>query len=611
MSDKESSPNLWLPIDYWNLNEVFTTESISPISFYSLRGFGNPVNRIHGRFEDINYLVLFQDKFDSDVTIEICSELLDESFLQRTKSGYSEYYKTIYLRKGLFKVHFTERRKMQEYINQQFMLLEVKAVNKYQLDHFVVADLESRRVSEVSYQPKFFTDYSEKEPYFDRAYNQVKGMIYGYVIGNLGSLGTDEQGLISDLTKLKNLIGSAHTDLALTEHYSNYWLINVKKQVKDCSSKYFELFHQNSDVFDRLILRLVEVDNLNKMRCEEIEKHKSPEYAFNFEKAQEELEQARQKVFEYESQHNINSLKSELERIKQEEKRRGEAKGKAREYYKKGSVEHTRKTQIKNRIEEFEKSNPQYEYLLSNVSFSKNRVSSYQSNGTQFDTSIKEQFNRISDQLNDVLKRTKRFFLNINNEDSELPDISFTIDLDVLTHHYYRSQKIYKDFSIELPHSLSDEISDQEKELLKISLNAILSFPQGRLGTYSEEGVLQIIAEIGKHLADGDAKNTLRDYYAYRTAKKDNFVFPKSDTLASIVVFLMKVQGHDQINKMLIAKGVQHKNIAFMLYGAYIGFANLPKTFTNLIFDSSNKTLQDYLDNYLFDCYLKTGSIKH
>jgi hypothetical protein len=116
---------------------------------------------------------------------------------------------------------------------------------------------------------------------------------------------------------------------------------------------------------------------------------------------------------------------------------------------------------------------------------------------------------------------------------------------------------------------------------------------------------LKIIAEIGKHLPDSDFKNTLRDYYAYRTAKSENFEFPKNDILANIIVFFMKLQGHDQINKMLITKSIQHKQIAFILYGAYTGFANLPKTFTSLIFEGENQLLRYSIDDYMFNNYLK------
>ncbi len=611
MAKKKITNHLWLPINQWNLNEVFTTESISPISFYAIRGFGNPVNRNEGRFEDANYLVMFEEPVASEIIIEIYPELLDKSVLQDSKLGYYEYYKTIYLQKGHFKVHFENEVKLLEFLNQQFMLLEVKTVNKYKLESFVISENKPKQLRQVSYQQKILSEQSEKEPFFDKAFNQIKGLIYGYVVGSLGSLDENEQGLVSDLTKLKNTIGGVHTDIALSEQYLNFWLINVKKQIRDCEERYKKQFdNKTSDVFRTLTLRLQEVDNLNKMRCEEFSKQKSQNYKRDFETEQENLEQARREVYLYECKYNITPLKEEFEKIKQEEKERGEAKGKKREYYKKeeNSEKFYRKQELKNEIEEFEKNDNEYKALKNNVYALEGRIKNFQQGGTQFDTSINEQFNRITEQLNDIVKKTNNYFLSKNNKDSELPDISIKIDLDSLTNFYFEKNQSYSNFSIQLPDVLSDKISKQEIELLNSSLNSVLSFPQGRLGNYSEENVLKIIAEIGKNLPDSDLKNTLREYYLYRTAKSDNFVFPVNDILASIIIFLMKLQGHDQINKMLIAKSVKNKKVAFMLYGAYTGFANLPKTFTNLIFDSENHKLQYFIDNYLFNTLIKSKS---
>ncbi|MDX5325783.1 MAG: hypothetical protein LPK80_05935, partial [Bacteroidota bacterium] len=75
MGSKKIKTSFWLPINMWNLNEVFTTESISPISFYSVRDFGNPVNRNESKNEDPNYLVLFEERDSSDITIEISDKL--------------------------------------------------------------------------------------------------------------------------------------------------------------------------------------------------------------------------------------------------------------------------------------------------------------------------------------------------------------------------------------------------------------------------------------------------------------------------------------------------------------------------------------------------------
>ena len=70
--------------------------------------------------------------------------------------------------------------------------------------------------------------------------------------------------------------------------------------------------------------------------------------------------------------------------------------------------------------------------------------------------------------------------------------------------------------------------------------------------------------------------------------------------LANVIVFLMKSQGPDQINKKLAAKNIGYKKIAYMLYGAYVGFANMPKTFTNPLFDFGGVKHFNYIDDYLF-----------
>ena len=129
--------SLWLPINLWNLNELFTTESISPISFYEERNFGNPVNRNQEAIEDTNKLILFDDAVQSLILLKISNALLDTNYLTEIKSSKKsglksfEYSKTIYLKKGNFNVCFSSEVKLNEFLNNTFMLLEVKTTNKY------------------------------------------------------------------------------------------------------------------------------------------------------------------------------------------------------------------------------------------------------------------------------------------------------------------------------------------------------------------------------------------------------------------------------------------------------------------------------------------------
>jgi hypothetical protein len=598
--------SFWLPIDLWNLNELFTTESISPISFYRERNFGNPVNRNQGLIEDTNNLILFDGAVQNPILLKVSTNLLDTNFLTEIKATKKynlrsyEYSKTIYLQKGHFNVYFNSDELLNEFLNNTFMLLEVKTTSKYKNELCI---LETTPDKKAFYQAKLISEKSSLQPFFDRALNQIKGLIYGYLIGSIGTLAENEQNLISDLSKMKNTIGSVHTDIVLSEQYSVFWLINIRKQIKDCQKSYFENFGKQSDVLDTLLLRLEEINNLNKMRCDELLKQKSPTYKLDYEKEQNVLESIKQKLYQYEEKYEITFLREQLVQIKQEEKHRGELKGKAREYFKIGTEEYDRKQELKNLISVFEE-NEDYQILKRDVNLYEERLRNFQFGLTQFDTSITEQFSRISEYLHEITKNTTNYFLSRNNKSNNFPDTSFEISLSRLIDSYFNKTNNYNDFSIVFPKALSNNLNESELVLLSVSVNAILSKPQGRLGNFSEQNILDIIKDIGEHLPENSNKQTLRDYYKYRIGKNDSFNFPENSVMANIIIFLMKLNGHDQINKMLIAKNIHNRQVSFLLYGAYLGFANLPKTFTNVVFDSDNSELFNYIDNHLFKNYI-------
>lgn len=598
--------SLWLPLDLWNLNELFTTESISPISFYRERNFGNPVNRNQGLIEDTNNLILFDEAIQNPILLKVSTALLDTDFLTEIKASKKsnlrsyEYSKTIYLKKGQFKIYFNSNEILNEFLNNTFMLLEVKTTSKYKAELCII---ETAPEKKAFYQAKLISDKPTFQPFFDRAFNQIKGLIYGYIIGSIGTLAEEEQNLISDLSKLKNTIASVHTDIALSEQYSGFWLINIRKLLKDSQKSYFENFGKQSDVLDTLLMRLEEIDNLNKMRCDELSKQKSPSYKRDYEKELISLEKIKQKLFQYEEENEITFLREELEEIKQEEKRKGELKGKTREYFKIGTEEYNRKQELKNLISKFEE-NEDYQILKREVNLFEERLQNYQFGLTQFDTSITEQFSRISEYLHEITKTTTNYFLSRNNKTNNFPDISFEIGLSSLVDFYFDKTNNYSDFSVVFPKELSTNLKDTELELLTVSVNAILSKPQGRLGNFSEQNILDIIKDIGEHLPENSNKQTLREYYKYRIGKNDSFNFSENFVLANIIAFLMKLNGHDQINKMLVAKNIHNRQISFLLYGAYLGFANMPKTFTNIVFDSDNSELLSYIDNHLFSNYI-------
>jgi hypothetical protein len=604
--NKSEVKSLWLPINLWNLNELFTTESISPISFYEERNFGNPVNRNEEAIEDTNKLILFDDAIQSPILLKISSNLLDTNYLTEIKSSKKnslksfEYSKTIYLKKGNFNVCFISEAKLNEFLNNTFMLLEVKTTNKYKSDFIVIEKIQEKT---AFYQAQLISDKTAFQPFFDKAFNQIKGLIYGCVIGSIGTIEEKEQNLITELSKLKNTIGSIHTDIVLSEEYSGIWLLNIRKQIKSCQNSYFENFTIQSDVLETLLLRLEEIDNLNKMRCDELSKQKNSTYKRDYEKEQDRLERIKRELIQYEYENGITSIKNEFELIKQEEKRKGELKGKTREYFKIGTEEYERKQELKQLITKFEE-NENYQILKREVNIQEERLRNFQFGFTQFDTSITEQFSRISEYLHEITKKSTKYFLSKNNKSEIFPDISFKINIKKLADYYFNSSKEYVDFSVVFPTALSKSINETELHLLSVAVNSILSRPQGRLGNFSEQNILEIIKDIGEHLPENSDKETLRDYYKYRIGKNDSFTFPNNSAMASIIILFMKLSGHDQINKMLVSKNIHNRQIAFLLYGAYLGFSNMPKTFTNIVFDSDNTELFNYIDNYLFQNFI-------
>jgi hypothetical protein len=246
----------------------------------------------------------------------------------------------------------------------------------------------------------------------------------------------------------------------------------------------------------------------------------------------------------------------------------------------------------------------EYQTLKRDVNLYEERLRNFQFGLTQFDTSITEQFSRISEYLHEITKITTNYFLSRNNKTNNFPDISFEISFSSLVDFYFHKSNNYNDFLVVFPKVLSTNLKDSELELLTVTVNAILSKPQGRLGNFSEQNILDIIKDIGEYLPENSYKQTLRDYYKYRIGKNDVFDFPDNFVMANIITFLMKLNVHDQINKMLVAKNIHNRQIAFLIYGAYLGFSNMPKTFTNIVFDSENSELFSYIDNYLFNNYI-------
>lgn len=575
----------WLLIDSWNLMESFVTESISPYSFYQERGFGNNLSRFFKvGSEKINHLILSTREPVGEYAVEISDELLDVALLVKSgkKKTVFTYPKTIYYRKGSVRFRFFSREKQIAFIAESKILLEVKCVEKY-LNDFYFDNKAKVKVSEKFSDTFLF----EKQQYlaFDNKYNSLKGAFVGYVRGQLTSMDNGQQELLSHMIELKNSFTGLHTELMLGEDAVHDMLILQK--IFQCKLEYSKLDIEATNLFDILSQIFKEVVKLASMRSQELKRQKTPAY----EKELEELKQKREKcahaLNRLEDGFSFSRIRDELNQIKQKEIENGEKKGKKREYFKKETPEYRRKVELKKMLDDFEENNSEYKTLKQEIKDIEERIDSYHYGSTEYDSAVGALFLRLSDGVNDLIKKINK------SGQSHFVDFSRIKIID---------EKMMLRFGDE---------TVAESVYFNIVLQYILEQPLGGARSISEIDILNLIfatakifknTEYSKTVTGQELLVSLGQYWRYKKQELDTFSIPSHlPIFQSIMSFFIKPQGFEQIERFMLNRKYRYKEYAFMLWGAYIGFAAIPKTFTSVIYqnDEIDKELDCYLNDIL------------
>ena len=569
----------YIEISSWNLLESFVTESISPFSFYSERNFGNNLSRyLSGEKERANYLILSTKDLGGNISLIIDDSLIESSCLSPIKGLKTAftYPKTIYFKKGLVSFRFSTPELRDSLIAESQILLEVKCLDKY-LSTFDVKSIESKNVkgikafsNPISYEKGAYVNYDNK-------FNKIKGAIVGYARGQYTS--SDEVSLLlqNNLRDIKNSFGGMNTQIMMSDVFDEN--SDLSERIRNSKEIYFMTVGV-SNSFDVLLDQYKEVINLAKMRSEE----KKQSYNNNQKKENllKEKTYIEDRISRIEESFNIIEVRKELDSIKALEKANGERVGKSRLYFKKDTVEYERKRQLKSIIEEFENGNAEY------IQY-KNRL--YQidqelnDDSNKYDNILSAIFTRISDILNDLIKNASSL---TNGGIVDLSHVSISDSLSLLSNP-----------------------DDSETCYFNILLNCILNSTTAK--QLSEHSVLLVLEESAKKfkstplsMADSGKMilNTLREYWSYKNQRVDSFNIPEGmPVLQSIMSFFVKPLGFDQIERYMMIKKFSSKAYAFMLWGAWIGFADMPKTFTNVLYQ--NDVINSLIDGKLEDISLK------
>ncbi|MBO4599588.1 MAG: hypothetical protein J5641_02500, partial [Bacteroidales bacterium] len=140
---------------------------------------------------------------------------------------------------------------------------------------------------------------------------------------------------------------------------------------------------------------------------------------------------------------------------------------------------------------------------------------------------------------------------------------------------------------------LGDDTNDAEKKYFNILLKCILNTMEKSI---SEHRIIKLIEESAKIFKNTPLAETrkgeliiksLREYWAYKTQRTDYFEIPEElPIFQAVMSFFIKPLGFDQIERFMLIKNYSQKCYAFMLWGAWVGFADMPKTFTNVLFQN-------------------------
>ncbi|MBQ7238282.1 MAG: lantibiotic ABC transporter [Bacteroidales bacterium] len=560
----------FIEISSWNLLETFVTESISPFSFYQERNFGNNLSRyLSGDKERNNHLILSTKDLGGDFSICVDETLVDISVLEAVKglTTVFTYSKTIYYRQGLVSFRFGSKELRDSLIAESQILLEVKCIEKYQ-SSFCVKKVENKEWKGLSKLGNTFSFDRHAYIDFDNSYNKIKGAVVGYARGLYTSSDESNMLLQTELRKLKNILGGFNTQIMMSDVFEKNDEIVV--QINKCRDLYFAQIEQ-SNSFDVLVAQFREIENLALLRAKEIQAQKTPTRNAERESLLREKTEVENQIIEIERSYNIYDVKQELDEIKDKEKANGESIGKTRIYFKKGTAEYERKKQLKQIIEDFEKNNFEYGKLKGRIS---QIEQSLNVDANMYDSTLSALFTRVSDILNDLIKKSS---VVTNNNVVDISNLLFDNDIVSIINPSENPEICY--FNI----------------LLKLILKKSSEMP------LSEHAVLQLLVESANIFKEESLSNTekgqkilncLRTFWLYKNQKTEQLLLPDDDMpiLQSTLSFFVKPLGFEQIERYMLLKKFSHKAYAFMLWGAWIGFADMPKTFTNVLYQNDDVT---------------------
>ncbi|MGG1616519.1 hypothetical protein [Paenibacillus sp. NRS-1781] len=228
---------LYFPTSSLNFNDMLATESISPKNFYSNRKFGTKRHFTTELAINEYFITLFstppmfniveQANFEYEEYPIIIDIDYDESFFKLFDLSENVYatQETIYFNPGKVKFNFFSEEHVRVVLAKSKLVEETKLVSKYRENFRLINKQSLTKISldQITF-PRPNIELQEKQLFFDKIHNQIKGLIYAFLVKyheyqndlNSNSVLDQIENIIKQIDTKKNLFFEVAFDQLVT-----------------------------------------------------------------------------------------------------------------------------------------------------------------------------------------------------------------------------------------------------------------------------------------------------------------------------------------------------------------------------------------------------------
>ena len=500
-----------------------------------------------------------------DYIVEIDSSLVLAKFANNLPSGVIEYSIPIFLSYGKVRFIFANEDIKKAFESSAMLLLKTKCATKYR--KFMVVTEEGTR-GVVKETPHAVAAELPIACIVRKRFDTIKGGVVAYVCSSSTSTSTEGVALKTAVRNLKNDLAGLHTRVMMDSHCTldeDSFIMRIEQ----AKTAYVGLDYRETNLFEilrqlfRNVVEIVSEKNISDANpaarlTASIDDYRTIEY----------------KIKDLEDRHSIGLRRTELREIMDLEVENGRRKGKTREYFKKGTPERIRKDALKLEIERFESSEEYYDLRRE-----LNRLAGYVK-PEGHESVIRALFERMSDVTTSIL---------------DVVDSSSAFGSADMSQVGYVGGKLVLD---------NCGYDGVEMVFFNIVLANVVNNP---LDVASERAIMELISESAKQFKQSEVGQSakgiaildcLREFWKYKQHKTFSFNIPDDlPVFGSTMSFFVKPFGGEQLDRYMLNRGFSQKKFGFMLWGCCVGYAGLPKTFTNDLYE--NQQLTEQTDEYL------------